>query len=150
MGEYMNTSMSIQMRHFDNKFNQINREIPYDKRWENGTGWFTSAVRPNREDSSAMVKLVPGETRRCVSPDNRRLIFLGTRLGSTVVFERYPFGARGIIVCNMSRDLNFLTMLGEGALDEKGLSIILGGDGTKEVHSNFGKRLEDMLNKQFR
>ena len=71
----------MQASTFTNVFNEITNVIPYNTEWENGTGYFDNAVYS--------VALNPGERAKSTSTVGRRIVFIGTRFGTCVFFERY-------------------------------------------------------------
>lgn len=71
----------MQVSIFNNVFNEITNAVAYNTEWENGTGYFDNAVYT--------VALNPGERAKSTSTGGRRIIFIGTRFGTCVFFERY-------------------------------------------------------------
>ena len=62
-------------------YRTASKDIDYDPKWANGTGYFDNAC--------TMVELKPGESARS-KDDNGRLIYLvGTNNGTIVIFKRY-------------------------------------------------------------
>lgn len=97
----MNTQKSP-MDHFNEVINQVDKCVPFNPEWNNGTGYLNKAT----EDSS--LALEKGEMARSLSIDtdhpvlnNRRILFIGVGDGTNVVvFERNCDGADGVIVSN--------------------------------------------------
>ena len=60
------------------------KEVPFRIEWANGTGYFDGAVKDD-------LGLAPGElaASSATGEDKRRIIFVGTRFGNVVIFERY-------------------------------------------------------------
>jgi hypothetical protein len=71
-------------------------------------------------------------------PNNRRIIFIGTSLGTVVLFERFTDGESGVIVKNVSRDMSRLGMIPDGQLGYDALNLILGW----ASEDNIGHRLQ--------
>lgn len=100
----MNTQKSP-MDHFNEVINQVDKCVPFNPEWNNGTGYLNKAT----EDSS--LALEKGEMARSLSIDtdhpvlnNRRILFIGLGDGrNIVVFERHNNGARGVLVSNSPR-----------------------------------------------
>lgn len=117
---------------FMKRYNQTEKVIPFKEEWANGTGYYDGAV----DD----VKLSPGEEAKSVSPapNNRRMLFIGTHLGTVVLFERYTDGAHGTVVKNISSDMRRLGMIPDGHIGYDSMNLILGWSS----EDNIGKRLE--------
>lgn len=71
----------MQASTFNAIFDDIANTIEYKHEWENGTGYFDGAVYS--------VALNPGERAKALTPWKRRIVFVGTRYGTCVFFERY-------------------------------------------------------------
>lgn len=78
---------------FNKVYNLIETEIPFDEKWNNGTGYMDRAIN---------VTLSPGAfaKSRTSGANNRKIILIGTRFGTVVVFERYTEGQNGVFVSN--------------------------------------------------
>jgi hypothetical protein len=112
---------------FYNKFNSITKVIEFDPRWNNDTGYFDLAVEMKGDGGPEIViSLKPGEMAKCVSPDDRKMIFVGTDLGTCVVFQRYS-GDSSILVTNQVRLLANSGFIENGALTYDALKRIIGG-----------------------
>lgn len=104
--------------------------VPFNPSWSNGTGYYDKAVK---DDS---LNLAKGEIGYSHDPDtDRRLLFLGTRFGNVVVFERFRFGSdTKVNVGNMPGELvwfgvsfsggvcydTFNRLFGYAKIDERG------------------------------
>lgn len=69
-----------------NNPNIVQKEVPFDPSWANGTGYFNGAAL----DTLPGVEV--GEivrSRANVGADKRRLLIVKTRFGNVVLFERY-------------------------------------------------------------
>lgn len=67
-------------RTFNRRYQEIEREIPFDPSWANGTGYMDGAVH---------FPLTVGEVAKSVDPHGRRIILIGTRFGTVAVFDRF-------------------------------------------------------------
>lgn len=110
---------SRKVQEFSEAF-ELAAEIPFRPEWANGTGYFDRAVR-----GSAAPHLEPGQLARCVSPENRRLLLIGTPIGNIVVFDRYTANEGGIFVANMPRAVEHL-LLQSNSIDDDGMVRLLG------------------------
>lgn len=126
---------------FNERFDKIEKVIPYNPLWTNGTGYYDYAVGYRVKEGVEPVKLEPGEEAKSTSdaPNNRKLIFMGTALGTAVFFERYTDGADGVIVRNVSPKLGSLKLINDGALTHDELTWIFGWDAS----DNIGSRLAE-------
>ena len=97
------------------------REIPFDKEWSNGTGYFDHAIYGEHA-----VEIKNGEILKSVSPGNRRIMFLGTRLGTIAVFDRFTGSEKDVFVYNTTTAINRGRWIGSGALSEDDMSTIFG------------------------
>lgn len=96
--------------YFNNHFESIPTAIEFSEEWKNGTGYFDNAVHS--------VILEPGEIAKSTANDGRRIIFVGTRFGTCVFFERYATNdncENSVIVSNIPRRLN--NIITSGSLD---------------------------------
>lgn len=94
-------TMSAAAKTFASLFSKINNTIEFDKNWKNGTGYLDGAVYD--------VKLASGERAKTTDDLGRNVIFVGTELGTFVMFERYSHEQDGtrssVIVANAPRAL---------------------------------------------
>jgi hypothetical protein len=112
---------------FDNKFNSITNVVEFNNEWNNGTGYFDASVQliGDGEPEIAVV-LESGEMAKCISPNDRKMIFVGTPLGTCVVFQRYS-GSSEVLVTNQTRSLRKAGFIENGALSYDALKRIIGG-----------------------
>lgn len=69
---------------FTDAYERITTSLPFDKEWSNGMSHFDKAIYgPNAP------KLVYGEMKKSATPGGRRIIFVGTRLGTVAVYDRF-------------------------------------------------------------
>lgn len=89
---------------FEYSYNRISAVVEYSQEWENGTGYLDYAC--------SEVKLQPGEVAKSKDNAGRRIILVGTRFGTVVIFERYPLktnnGDNLIVVSNLPREVEVL------------------------------------------
>lgn len=65
-------------------YDECTVELPFQKEWSNGKGYFSPAV-----ESQCKPVLANGEVVKSITPGGRRLIFIGTRLGNICVYDRF-------------------------------------------------------------
>lgn len=78
---------------FENLFTSIDQEIEFDPSLEDEDGYFDRAVRA--------VKLARGQLARTTATYGRRLVFIGTSVGTCVVFDRYADDPNGFVVASL-------------------------------------------------
>lgn len=103
------------------------RVIDFDPTWNNGTGYFDKAVT---------VDIQAGDMAQATCPEtNRRLLLVGTELGTIVVFERYnPVNSKDyVLTTNVPPAYRELL---NGALTQETLGRIINGEIVKEALSN--------------
>lgn len=124
---------------FNNAFDKA-KEVQFSPQWKNGTGYFDGAVR---RDSG--VQLQPGEMAKTTCPDSvRRMVFVGTRLGTIVVFERYTKGENDVFVLNNDKRLNSFLPIGATArITGDAIQALLGDE--IGLVPNFGIWLENLF-----
>jgi hypothetical protein len=117
---------------FDNKFNSITTVIEFNPEWSNGTKYFDAAVemKCNGEPEIA-VSLKPGEMAKCTSQDGHKMIFVGTDLGTCVVFQRYRSTSH-VLITNQARFLASSGFIENDILTYDGLKRIVGGKSSNE------------------
>lgn len=116
---------------FEMSIKHAGKTVQFDESWNNGTGYLDGAVR-------ADLGLAPGETATSTDPHGRRIVFVGTRLGNVVVFERYK--DRDVIVSNMPTVVSKITGARGDLSDDQCAQILGGGVG------NVGRDIEELLN----
>jgi hypothetical protein len=95
---------------FTNAFNAINVELPFNPEWANGTDYFNGAMSVDLE--------VGKRAKSTCTSSKRRMILVGTKLGTCVAFERYtpetnsPF----VVVSNVPHMLN--VFIPSGSMDD--------------------------------
>lgn len=84
---------------FINRFNSIERVIPYSSEWENGTGYLGHAVHKD-------LGLNNGDVGKSVDQSGRRIIIIGTYFGNVLVFQRHSYPEDNDLPENMVVVLN--------------------------------------------
>jgi len=125
---------------FDAKFDSIQNVILLNKNWVNQTGYFDYAVR--------LIELKEGEEAKSADQWGRKLIFIGTAFGTTVVFQR--FTCKSDVLCwNATRELEKFMCMDHSHIDEWAAQYILGSvelswDNTHE-QMNIGERIKTQI-----
>lgn len=127
--------MTTAASRFNAAFAQITKEIPFNKDWSNGTGYFDNAV-----SGPAAPQLTIAEIVKSAAPAGRKIIIVGTRLGNVVVFERYD-DDKSVIVANYGSAIGQLHNIKSGALDIDSVCNIVGEFSIKE---NIGTMIEQI------
>jgi hypothetical protein len=113
---------------FTNAFNAISSEIPFNPTWANGTDYFNGAT--------ALDIGVGKRVKATCTSSKRRLIMVGTKLGTCVAFERFTpdIGEAFVVVSNTPHMLN--VFIPSGSMDENTFQNNFGNDS-----SNVGTQL---------
>jgi hypothetical protein len=131
----MNTAAAL----FDNKFNSITNVVEFNSKWSNGRGYFNANWNNYRlyfnaaveaiDDSELGIALIlkPGVMAKCISPDDRKMIFVGTDLGTCLVFQKYS-GSSDTLITNQARFLASSGFIENGPLSYDALKRIVGGE----------------------
>jgi hypothetical protein len=94
MWEVLTTIVSIE-ESFDRRFDSTTKMVEFNPEWDKRAGCFDTYVGGEPD-------LMPGEMTKSVSPDGRKMIFVGTNFGTCVVFQRYV-GDSDELVTNQER-----------------------------------------------
>ena len=131
----MNATKNAVGSTFTERYNEISKEIPFDPKWANGTGYYDYAVK--------MVKLEPGEMAKSFDTGTaRRIILIGTRFGTVVVFDRYSNqGEGGIYVTNEPSNFVIKQFVPSSAVGEHSMYVLLG---SWNIKTNIGYTIEKM------
>jgi hypothetical protein len=127
--------------HFNEMFDVIKNEIPFNVEWNNGTGYYDGACK-----GSDKVILEPGELAKSISPmpNNRKMIFVGTPVGTVVVFERFSGGENGVYVHNAAHHFISQLIQPQSPLSAHDMGSFLGQIWEKG-DSNIGNRIHRLL-----
>ena len=124
--------MSFEFEQFTKIFNHITNLVDFDSGWENGTGYFNGAV--------SSVKLATGEMAKSQDPKGRKIVFIGTRYGTIVVFQRYTAEER--LVMNVPAQIRQLFII-DNMMEDNTFCLIFGTD--MSGSNNLGKRIEELF-----
>lgn len=126
---------------FNEMFAFITNEIPFNAEWNNGTGYYNGACKGDDK-----VVLAAGEMAKCISPmpNNRKMIFVGTPVGTVVVFERFTDGDKGIYMFNDAHHYIGQLVQPQSPLNAYDISTFLGHAWDKGS-SNIGHRIDRIL-----
>ena len=121
----------------DRAFKKIERTVEFDTGWANGTGYFDGAVR-------AKLGLKPGERAKSVDKTGRRIIFVGTRFGNAVFFDRYSpnTDSADVVVSNVPDVLR--PFVPSGKIPEDDQARLFAYDGSM----NIGADIENLFREQ--
>jgi hypothetical protein len=108
--------------------------IEFNPDWANGTGYYDNAVSE---------KLEIAEVRKTITSNDRRMLLIGTRYGTIVVFDRYSGPEHRVFVSNTPRSTLIDTLVPSGAIGERAMAIITGG---WSPSNNIGKLIETIMN----
>lgn len=128
---------------FTQVFNNIKNEIPFNKEWSNGSGYFDHAIT-----GPHAVKIKNEEIIKSVTPGGRRIIFIGTRLGTIAVFDRFTEQENkdneAVFVHNTTSAVSQGCWFSNTALTESELLLLLGEYGYTGEY-NLGWRIEQLF-----
>ena len=122
----MTTTSNLPGKIFQRIFHEIQTEVPFDPSWANGTGYLDGAVSH---------PLPPGKTT-----DNydRRVILIGTRFGTVVVFDRYRGQTDGgVYVSNRPNSTTIDALMTGTAIGGGEMACVLG-----DYVPNIGETIE--------
>lgn len=114
-------------------YNDIRGIVAYDPAWENGTGYLDHAVE--------LVPMDPGERAKSIDPNGRKIIFVGTRFGNVVLFQRYDAKSE-LDVFNVTSNTSYKMrpFVSAGYLTREEILAYCGYD-----HSNIGFDIERLF-----
>lgn len=128
--------MNIVNKIFSGIYNRCEVEVPFDPKWNNGTGYYDHLVKENF--------LKPrGTILKCLDPETkRRILIVTTRFGNVVVFDRFSqignsWDDQGVFVSNVPRSATIYELIPPGAMGERSMVVALGG------RRNIGQLLEE-------
>ena len=113
------------------------KEIPFNPKWANGTGYLDFAVK-----GPEAPKLQNGEVVRSKDNKDRNIGIVGTRVGNVVVFERFSNGQNGVVVSNNPYTVAKLVDITNGAFNIRDIELVFG---CKSYLKNIGERIEEIL-----
>ena len=100
------------MTSFDKVYESTKKKVPYDSKWENGTGYLNGLC-------NEMLGLKIGEVAKTVDGAERKILMMGTPYGNIVIFQRYT-GKDYPIVCNESMGARKVMIATKSGVDEDG------------------------------
>jgi len=103
------TNNTNENRIFNAIYDSIDTVIPYDVKWNNGTGYFDKAVHVSLAHGTLAKSFTAGQ-------NNRKLILIGTMFGTIVLFERYTDGNNGVIVSNVPGEIRQMQLIPSGRI----------------------------------
>lgn len=122
-------------RIFSQVFEKIENVIEYSRSWENKTGYLDNAA--------SIVNLKPAEMAKSVDHNGRRIILIGTRFGTVVVFDRFIGQTNGgVYVTNAPRNYIFRALMSGTAVGEQEMALLLGSWGI--IKENIGYVIEQI------
>lgn len=125
---------------FNEQFEAIKNEVVYNSNWPNGTGYYDNAIKGEHA-----VNLRPGEMAKCISSNDRKMIFVGTRFGTLVVFQRFSGGNGGVHVKNMPTKLSQLNIVENGGSISHSDMVRLIGTHWDHKPTNIGTLIESII-----
>ena len=129
----MSTNSNLPGSIFQRIFREIQTEIPFDPEWANGTGYLDGAVSH---------PLPPGKMAKTVDNYERRVILIGTRFGTVVVFDRYRGQTDGgVYVSNRPNSTTIDALMTGTAIGGGEMACVLG-----DYAPNIGETIERIYN----
>lgn len=113
---------------FQERYEAISLEVPYNPEWGNGTGYFDGAVK----DPAVAALLPVGAMGRCTDEYNRKMILIGTSAGTVVIFPRYSDDNQRLVY-NMPFAISKLELVDHGLLQFGSLYKLVGGGAEPNV-----------------
>lgn len=108
---------SLVERNFKSVLEKIAFEVPFETEWKNGTGYFDHAVDCYVPEGRVVKSLCP--------TTKRRIILVGTVLGTVVVFERYTPDMNQPFILTWHAPKALRAFIGEPALTSDTLERIV-------------------------
>lgn len=107
------------------------RQVPFQKEWKHGS-YMNGACQYQLEPGFVVCSKAP-------APDNRRMLLIGTRCGTAVIFERFSprYDENFVLVSNAPAAVRFI--LPSGSIDEQVFCNVINSHKPTE---NMGSRLE--------
>lgn len=105
---------------FTRAYDTITNVIPFNPEWKNATGYLDGAVK---------VKLDAGQTAKSYDDFNRRIILVGTPVGTIVLFDRHTGNdnpEKENIVVVLNRPHHLIGVIDEGSQSDDDFIRIVG------------------------
>lgn len=122
------------------RFTEVYNRIPdmqFDPKWGDGTGYFNNAI------GSGKVTLKSGELRSATTPNGRRMIFIGTHLGTVAIFDRYT-PEDNVFVFNMDKRIERGQWLAGRTIDDVEMFVLLGALGAAPGRGGIADIIHDL------
>lgn len=123
---------------FNQLYNSLEQEIPYNEAWANSTGYLDYA--PDH------VHLLPGQAAKSICPNGRKIVFIGSKTGTIVVFQRYS-NSEDTYAAHICKDIQNI-MCFSTPLTDSDMYVLLGraswardGEAAKAAYGHIGQRL---------
>lgn len=127
--------MSLQGKIFTEAYNTIKQTIRYNSDWMDNEGYFPGAI--------TAVKLDIGRLAKSVDDVGRRIILIGTRFGTVVVFDRYTEQVEdGVWVSSRPNSRVIYELMSKGPIGISEMITIMGSWGN--IGDNIGNVIEHM------
>jgi hypothetical protein len=128
-----NNQARVNRERFNTHFEQIEKTLEYNAKWENGTGYFNNLVT----DKDLQSTLEIGALARCTDAHGRKMIIMQTGLGLLVIFARHNDENTSFRV-NADKDLikevvGFKEECTDAVVTAKGFDIIFGEADTETL-----------------
>lgn len=127
---------------FQAAFAAIKTVVPFNPLWKNNTGYFDHAVKGEHAP-----ELGVGEYAKSEDEHGRKIIFLSTRFGNCVLFERYSKADYECIVSNRPMEVTKLFRGGciDSRLDSDMQEMLIGWVPGPDTYPNIGRKIETLL-----
>lgn len=124
---------------FSAAFNAAEK-VEFNAQYHNGTGYF---------DRMTKIEVPAGEVRACLSDDNRRIVLLGTIVGTIAVFDRYSDQSEEVnpvFVYNARSSKTLKYLIGGSALTDDDMWKLLNTNGSNAVNKILCSIRDDVNN----
>lgn len=131
---------------FSNTYDKISKVIEYNPSWENNS---ESSSFISFNSSVDLITLVPGELAKSISSSGHRLIFIGTRFGTIVVFDKYKNQSdNGVYMSNTPNYFTLTKLVPKGPISESDMIFLFGS--WYNIKENIGWAIERMYEDMLR
>lgn len=124
---------------FFHHFNHVDAiAVTFNPEWRNGTGYYDHLVYDDVLPDQPF-----GAIGTSFDPDSRRkILFLKTRHGNAVIFERFTDGESGVFVRNIPNEVGQLLCLSSGAVQPDDMERLFA---SSAYYENFAQKFERAL-----
>lgn len=117
-------------------------QVEFSSTWANGTGYYNGAVAGPDAPKLEVGQMVAANSP---TPNDRKIIIIGTPLGNLVVFQRYSGGEGDTHVFNSSIVFNKHVGARMGKpLTADDMDYVMGDHRYPEICPNIGEKLQDL------